>query len=51
MREFFSDISQKYMSEKELDEFKEVTVQKYLNTMTKLDPFMKALFEKKGIIR
>ena len=36
------------MSEKELEEFKEVTVPKNLNTPTKLDPFMKALLEKRG---
>ena len=36
------------MSEKELDEFKEVTMPKNLNTPTRLDPFMKAVLEKRG---
>lgn len=48
LKEFISDRCQNYMSEKELDEFKEVTMPKYLNTPTRLDPSMKAVLEKRG---
>ena len=48
LREFFVERCQNHLSERELEEFKEINTPKNVPVPTKLDPFMKALLEKRG---
>ena len=49
LADFFKERCQSHMSDRDLEEFLEVPVPSNLDYPTKLDPFMKALLEKKGL--
>ena len=49
LADFLQERCQNYLGEKELEEFVETTTPKNVKVPIKLDPFMKALLEKKGL--
>ena len=51
LADFLQERCQNYLGEKELESFLETPTPKIINTPIKLDPFMKALLEKKGLNR